>query len=171
MVLLDQPATSGKGTEMATLAARELDIPDEQDIQQAKYAAERLAEFRQEGSSLFLAWGSDDSDEGVGSLPIPDEALQPLAEILEAQSEGNAVAVMPVHTEYTTERAARILNVDHSHMLDLVDEGKISCRMVDGKQLVPLSELLESSGLDDAGKQNLLQELAMQFMTIVFEDK
>ena len=155
---------------MATLAARELDIPDEQDVQQAKYAAERLAEFRQEGSPLFLVWGSGDSDEGAGSVPVPDEALQPLSEILEAQSEGNAVAVLPVHTEYTTERAARILNVDHSHILDILEEGKISCRMVDGKQMVPLSELLECSGLDDVGKQDLLQELAMQFMTIVFED-
>ena len=155
---------------MATLAARELDVPDEQDVQQAKYAAERLAEFRQEGSPLFLVWGSGDSDEGAGSVPIPDEALQPLSEILEAQSEGNAVAVLPVHTEYTTERAARILNVDHSYILDILEEGRISCRMVDGKQMVPLSELLECSGLDDVGKQDLLQELAMQFMTIVFDD-
>lgn len=161
---------SGKGTEMATLAARELDIPDEQDIQQAKYAAERLAEFRQEGSPLFLAWGSDDSDEGVGSLPIPDEALQPLAEILEAQSEGNAVAVMPVHTEYTTEQAARILNIDHSHMLELVDEGKIACLMFDGERTVPLSELLDHSGLDAESRKDLLRELAMQYIIINLEE-
>lgn len=155
---------------MATLAARELDIPDEQDIQQAKYAAERLAEFRQEGSPLFLIWGSGGSDEGAGSVPIPDEALQPLAEILEAQSEGNAVAVLPVHTEYTTEQVSRILKMDHSHVTEILDKGKISCRIIDGKRMVPLSELLEHSGLDDESRKVLLRELAMQYIIINLEE-
>ena len=149
---------------MATLAARHLELPDERDTELAKDAAGRLAELLREASpsSAPFLLGNGDAADGPASVPLPTGALRHLAEVLTEMGRGNAVAVIPVRPEIYTWEAAEILNVDHSYMISLLDEGEIPCRRVNGFRRVPLPELLEFKRRDHERTQKLLNEMARE---------
>lgn len=149
---------------MATLAARHLDLPDEQDTELAKDAAARLADFLREASPSFASCllGNGDGAEGPAPVPLPTGALRPLADVLTEMGRGNAVAVIPIRPEIDTWEAAEVLNVDHSYMISLLDEGEIPHREVEGRRRVPLPELLEFKRRDYERTQELLNEMARE---------
>ncbi len=149
---------------MAMLAARHLELPDEQDTELVKDAAGRLADFLRESSpsSAPFLLGNGDATEGSAPVPLPTGALRPLADVLTEMGRGNAVAVIPVRPEIDTWEAADVLNVDHSYIISLIDEGEIPCRVVDGFRRVPLPELLEFKRRDYERTQELLDEMARE---------
>src|SRR4051794_11433879 len=51
------------------------------------------------------------------SLPLPTPVIDLLAAILTEMAEGNAVTLIPVHAELTTQRAANILNVSRPFLV------------------------------------------------------
>ena len=75
---------------MATLAARHLELPDEQDTELAKDAAARLADFLREESpsSASFLLGNGDGAEGPAPVPLPTGALRPLADMLTEMGRG-----------------------------------------------------------------------------------
>ena len=158
---------------MATLAARHLELPDERDTELAKDAAGRLAELLREASpsSAPFLLGNGDAADGPASVPLPPGALRHLAEVLTEMGRGNAVAVLPIPSEVTSQRAADILNVDHTYMLKLLDDDEIPHRMVDGKHRVSLPELLEYKTIDYDRKQELLNRMTREAQLMGLYDK
>ena len=158
---------------MATLAARHLELPDERDTELAKDAAGRLAELLREASpsSASVLLGNGDAAEGPAFVPLPTGALRHLADVLTEMGRGNAVSVLPIPSEVTSRRAADILNVDHTDMLKLLDDGEILHRIVDGKHRVSLPELLEYKTIDYNRKQKLLDDMTREAQLMGLYDK
>ena len=79
---------------------------------------------------------------GAETVDIPRTAVLLLREILEHMAHGKGVAVTPLHAELTTRQAADLLQVSRTHLVQLVDEGRIPCRKVGSHRRVRAEDIL-----------------------------
>ena len=69
-------------------------------------------------------------DPGAGTVKLPATAVRMLIHILEEMARGNAVTLIPVHAELTTQEAADLLSISRPSLIQLPDTGKIDYRRV-----------------------------------------
>ena len=146
---------------MAALAARELELPDEQTAKQAGEAVRCLNGLPGADSSGFASVRlvSDSSVQEPIKVDLPRKAIRIIIDVLVELAKGNAVTVVPVQAELTTQQAADILNVSRPYLVGLLDEGKIPHRMVGNRRKVPLPDLLECKRVDDAYRRDIARQL------------
>ena len=116
-------------------AGMPLGIPSKRDAALADRAGrvlEALIEGTQPVSARF-------GDETVG-LPAP--AVHLLREILDWMAQGKGVALTPLHAELTTRQAAELLQVSRTHLVQLLDAGRIPCRKVGSHRRVRTEDIL-----------------------------
>lgn len=58
-------------------------------------------------------------------IKVPMAALQLLAKILEAMSQGKPISLVPIATEMTTQAAAEFLGCSRPHLVKLLENGAI----------------------------------------------
>jgi len=96
------------------------------------------------------------------SVVIPAAAARLFADILTQMSEGNAVTILPLQVELTTQQTADLLNVSRPYVVGLLDGGKIPCRKVGTHRRIYAKDVLDYKRAIDAGRSRALNELAKQ---------
>jgi excisionase family DNA binding protein len=74
----------------------------------------------QQGEPLFTLLGPRHE-----AVPLPKDVLSLLQQLLAILASGDAVSIVPVQKELTTQQAANLLNVSRQYLVQLLDEGKI----------------------------------------------
>lgn len=96
------------------------------------------------------------------SVTVPREAFELFLEILGQMANGNAVTIVPVHAELTTQQAADVLNVSRPFLVKLIEEGKISCRLVGTHRRIRMADLMRYKEGDEAERKAVFDELAAE---------
>ncbi len=77
-----------------------------------------------------------------GSIIVPEEVAEAVAQVVAAMADGLAVVVLPVHQALTTQRAAGLLGLKRRDMLDLLDAGEIPHHQDGRHRRIALHDLL-----------------------------
>ena len=146
----------------STILNRNSFIPTEFEAQLAQESSRVFASHIPHHRStieLKVACEDNNSEEKV---VIPAAAFHLLVDILSQMAQGNAVTLIPIHAELTTQEAADILNVSRPFLIKLVEADKIPCRKVGRHRRIRFEDLMNYKQQIDSDRLQALDELASQ---------
>lgn len=143
---------------MAHPAAFAATLPSEAEAGIAKETSRVLASRAKKDAPMQLQI----IDEGAvqPTVKLPAAAVRLLLRILEEMARGNAVTIVPVHAELTTQEAADMLNISRPSLIQLLEEGKIEYRRVGTHRRVRFEALLKYKRQTDDARRAALDALA-----------
>ena len=134
-------------------------LPTPQEAEEAKITSRALSKYAtNERLHIKIAGNNNDSDD----LILPGYAINLLLDILTEMSKGNAITVMPIHAELSTQETAEFLNVSRPHLVDMLEQGKIPFRKVGAHRRVRAKDVIDYKQRLDADRLKALDELAAQ---------
>jgi excisionase family DNA binding protein len=145
----------------ATVKVLELVAPTEREARLAEESSRTLSSYvrNTEEQIIRVVPEGGRSEEAV---TIPSVAFRLLVNILTQMAQGNAVTLIPVHAELTTQEAADLLNVSRPFLVRLLEEGEIPYRKVGTRRRVLYKDIAEYKRRIDERRQATLDELAAQ---------
>jgi len=93
-------------------------------------------------------------------LRLPPSIARGLFVMLSALSEGDAVAVVPMGTDLTTQEAANLLGVSRPYLIRLIDQGVIPCEWVGSHRRIRVEDVLAYRRSRQAKQRAALRDLA-----------
>lgn len=97
---------------------------------------------------------------GGESIPIPEAVFYLLERVVEVMARGDAITVVPVGKEVTTQQAANLLNVSRQYLVRLLDEGRIAYRKTGKHRRLRVEDVLAFKEQRDKDRRAGLRELS-----------
>ncbi len=119
-----------------TSTLRQPILPSETEISQAQASLKLLKKDRLD---THFAIGSPS---GL-KVPLSEAAFDLLLNVLTEMSLGNAVLVVPINAELTTQEAADLLNVSRPYLVRLLEQNNIPFHMVGRHRRIMFKDLME----------------------------
>lgn len=136
-------------------------LPDDKEIAAAVESRRQLAGFlstKRETQRIDIL----DEEQRSHSVQLTASTLRLLDEILSELAMGNAVQVVPIHAELTTQEGADLLNVSRPHLVKLLDENVIPHTKVGRHRRVKFADLMDYKQRRVAESRHAMDELAAQ---------
>ncbi|MEN7537549.1 helix-turn-helix domain-containing protein [Aurantiacibacter flavus] len=129
-------------------------VPDETDSELAATASRELARASKASVNVRLEDGTD--------LLLPKAVTPLLIKILTEMAQGNAVTLIPLHAELTTQEAANLLNISRPYLSKLLERGEIAHHKVGTHRRIKFTDLESYRMSREKERINSLSELARQ---------
>lgn len=134
-------------------------LPTEQESEQARESSRVLSMYVRRSKPLEVELRDNEHHQ---TIALPAGAVRLLLNVLTQMADGNAVTLMPMHAELTTQQAADLLNVSRPYLVKLLDNGEIGHRKVGTHRRVLLRDLMAYKQKIDADRIAALEELTRQ---------
>ncbi|MEK6804091.1 MAG: helix-turn-helix domain-containing protein [Nitrospirota bacterium] len=147
---------------MATMTSRTREpiVPTAQDAAIAREASRMLAPYIDRLENLRFQVGEERKTSQ--KLSLPASAIRLLLDLLTEMAAGNAVTLIPVHAQLTTQQAADVLNVSRPFLVSLLEEGKIPHVKVGTHRRILFEDLMRYKNSVDRERRKTLDELVTQ---------
>lgn len=129
-------------------------VPSAEEAILAQKVSRALTEHAQANALRLQVSG----EQGI-AFELPPIATDLLMEILKQVAEGNAVSLVPIQPEVTTQQAADLLNVSRPYLVGLTDKGDLPFRMVGNQRRLPLADVLAYRRENQAKRRDVLREM------------
>jgi excisionase family DNA binding protein len=134
--------------------------PTAADAQLALESSRRLSRVLAAKPKKAVRVRIEPENEPAEAISIPITACRLLNGILAEMAKGNAVTLVPIHSELTTQQAADILNVSRPFLIEQLEKGAIPYRKVGTHRRVMLKDLMEFKLTMDRNRLTALEELS-----------
>jgi excisionase family DNA binding protein len=96
------------------------------------------------------------------TIALPDSVYRVLTAVLKEMAQGNAVAVVPIHHELTTQEAADLLDVSRPFLVQILEQGHIAFHKTGTHRRIRFQDLMEYRRRRDESRSAALDELARE---------
>lgn len=127
--------------------------PSEDDSILARDSSRQLVRFTRSNLSVRI----DDTGE---TIVLPASAVRLLVDLLSAMADGNAVTLIPIHAELTTQQAADLLGVSRPFIVKQIEDGVMPHRKVGTHRRILFRDLMAYKKSTEASRERVLDELA-----------
>lgn len=135
-------------------------VPSGKEAILAEQTSRALSQFIGDDKATIVAFFEQNKQKT--RVEIPAAAFKLLLTVLSYMAEGNAVTLMPIHAELTTQEAADMLNVSRPYFVKMLEQKEIPFRKVGTRRRVLLQDLLTYKNKMDASRIKVLEALAEQ---------
>lgn len=143
-----------------TTSTREPVVPTAQESAIAREASRMLATHLKRLPDIRFQIMEDRKT--AEKLTLPPAAIRMLLDILTEMAAGNAITLIPVHAELTTQQAADVLNVSRPYLVTLLEEKKIPYRKVGTHRRILFEDLMRYKKQIDADRRAALDQLTKE---------
>jgi excisionase family DNA binding protein len=89
-------------------------------------------------------------------IDLPESVVRLLRQIVHVLAQGEAVSIVPVHKELTTQQAADLLNVSRQYLVTLLERGELPFHKTGTHRRIKFGDLMDyKRRRDEARKVNL----------------
>lgn len=138
-----------------------LSLPAKKEIEAATRGQRELASWlstQLETQKITI----QDANDIARQIELPTSALKMLVSVLGELAAGNAVQVVPVHAELTTQEAANMLNVSRPHLVKLLEEGHLPFHRTGRHRRVLFADLMHYKDQRDRDSMQAMKALTDQ---------
>lgn len=136
-------------------------LPTAEEIALARESGRALSAYLQTRAETQQIEILDDKG-AAHPVRVPVAALRLLVDVLTEIGEGNAVSLIPVHAELTTQEAADVLNVSRPYVVQLLERGEIPFHKIGTHRRVRYQDVVAYKDRIDSQRREALDELAKQ---------
>lgn len=129
-------------------------VPSDEDAKLATESSRILSRRADRNLHIHL-------DDGQ-TLPLPRAIQELISHLLVEMSQGNAVTLIPIHAEMTTQEAADYLNVSRPYLVKMLERDEIPHHKVGTHRRIRFTELKAFKHKQIEARSKALDELASQ---------
>lgn len=131
-------------------------LPTMPEIEAAKQSSRLLSKYADADRVQLTLRANNGAAE---DLVLPGQIMQLLLDIVSEMAKGNAISLVPIHHELSTQEAANLLNVSRPHLVSLLEKGALPHRKVGAHRRVLASDVLAYKESLLAQRNTALDEL------------
>ena len=129
--------------------------PSEADARLARESSRALGPLAQRSLRVRI-------DGRAEPVVLPAPAVRLLVDLLVEMAAGNAVTLIPVHAELTTQQAAELLGVSRPFVIGLIESGHVPCHKVGTHRRLHFLDVMAYKQRMHTDRRQALDQLADQ---------